>query len=210
MKRKPVIIVASLIVANFLAQLMQTMLNTALPQMMLDLGIQVNRAQWLITVYLLVSGIVIPVTGFLIGKYSTRTLFFASAGAFTTGTLIAGFSVDFTLILSGRIIQGIGAGLLVPVFLNTIILVFPKEKLGAAMGLASLIVGLAPALGPTISGFVIQHHSWRILFYGVAPIAIANLFVAYYCLENVWDTHKAKLEIYSLFEFGLRLSVVWI
>ena len=209
MKRKPVIIVASLIVANFLAQLMQTMLNTALPQMMLDLGIQVNRAQWLITVYLLVSGIVIPVTGFLIGKYSTRTLFFASAGAFTTGTLIAGFSVDFTLILCGRIIQGIGAGLLVPVFLNTIILVFPKEKLGAAMGLASLIVGLAPALGPTISGFVIQNHSWRILFYGVAPIAIANLFVAYYCLENVWDTHKAKLDwrsiLYSSLGFGCLL-----
>jgi len=185
------------------------MLNTTLPQMMLDLGIQVNRAQWLITVYLLVSGIVIPVTVFLIGKYSTRTLFFASAGAFTTGTLIAGFSVDFTLILCGRIIQGIGAGLLVPVFLNTIILVFPKEKLGAAMGLASLIVGLAPALGPTISGFVIQNHSWRILFYGVAPIAIANLFVAYYCLENVWDTHKAKLDwrsiLYSSLGFGCLL-----
>ncbi|GIP24602.1 DHA2 family efflux MFS transporter permease subunit [Paenibacillus sp. J22TS3] len=209
MKRKPVIIVASLIIANFLAQLMQTMLNTALPQMMLDLGIQVNRAQWLITVYLLVSGIVIPVTGFLIGKYSTRALFFASAGAFTTGTLIAGFSADFVLILSGRIIQGIGAGLLVPVFLNTIIMVFPKEKLGAAMGLASLIVGLAPALGPTISGFVIQNHSWRILFYGVAPVAIANLFVAYYGLENVWDTHKAKLDwrsiLYSSLGFGSLL-----
>ncbi|WP_068613083.1 DHA2 family efflux MFS transporter permease subunit [Paenibacillus tuaregi] len=209
MKRKPVIIVASLIIANFLAQLMQTMLNTALPQMMLDLGIQVNRAQWLITVYLLVSGIVIPVTGFLIGKYSTRALFFASAGAFTTGTLIAGFSADFVLILSGRIIQGIGAGLLVPVFLNTIIMVFPKEKLGAAMGLASLIVGLAPALGPTISGFVIQNHSWRILFYGVAPVAILNLFVAYYGLENVWDTHKAKLDwrsiLYSSLGFGSLL-----
>ncbi|MNN46166.1 Antiseptic resistance protein [compost metagenome] len=105
--------------------------------------------------------------------------------------------------------QGIGAGLLVPVFLNTIILVFPKERLGAAMGLASLIVGLAPALGPTISGFVIQNHSWRFLFYGVAPIAIANLFVAYYCLENVGEKHSAKLDrrsiLYSSLGFGSLL-----
>lgn len=209
MKRKPVIIVASLIVGNFLAQLMQTMLNTALPQMMSDLGIQANRAQWLITVYLLVSGIVIPVTGFLIGKYSTRALFFASVGAFTTGTLIAGFSSEFAFILIGRIIQGVGAGLLIPVFLNTIIMVFPKEKIGAAMGLASLIVGLAPAVGPTISGFVVQDHSWRILFFGVAPIAIANFFVAYYCLENVGETNKTKLDrrsvLYSTLGFGSLL-----
>lgn len=206
MKRKPVMIVTSLIVANFLAQLMQTMLNTALPQMMLDLGIQANRAQWLITVYLLVAGIVIPVTGFLIGRYSTRTLFFASVGAFTAGTLIAGFSFNFTIILIGRIIQGVGAGLLVPVFLNTITLVFPKEKLGSAMGLASLIVGLAPALGPTLSGFVIQDYSWRLLFLGVAPIAIVNLLVAYFCLENVGETRTAKLDRSSIILSGLGLG----
>ncbi|WP_010492596.1 DHA2 family efflux MFS transporter permease subunit [Paenibacillus elgii] len=209
MQRNPGMIVASLVIANFLAQLMQTMLNTALPQMMEDIGIHANRAQWLITVYFLVTGIVIPVTGFLIGRYSTRILFFASVGAFTFGTLIAGFSSDFAFILIGRIIQGVGAGLLIPLFLNTIIMVFPKEKLGAAMGLVSLIVGLAPALGPTISGFVVQHHSWRILFYGVVPIAIANLFVAYFSLKNVGENHDAKLDprsiLYSTVGFGSLL-----
>ncbi|GJM70021.1 hypothetical protein HMSSN036_22370 [Paenibacillus macerans] len=80
MNRKTGLIIASLIVANFMAQLMQTMLNTALPQMMQDLGISANRAQWLITVYLLVTGITIPVTGFLIRSYTTRTLFFVSVG----------------------------------------------------------------------------------------------------------------------------------
>ncbi|MEK5164286.1 DHA2 family efflux MFS transporter permease subunit [Paenibacillus sp. FSL R5-0527] len=204
--RKTGLIIASLIVANFMAQLMQTMLNTALPQMMQDLGISANRAQWLITVYLLVTGITIPVTGFLIRSYTTRTLFFVSVGAFTTGTLLAGFSSDFSFILAGRAIQGVGTGLLVPLFMNTMILVFPKEKIGAAMGLASLIVGLAPALGPTISGLVVQHHSWRVLFYGVAPITIANLVVAYFCLKNVGEIEKAKLDcrsiLYSTLGFG--------
>ncbi|WP_150271418.1 DHA2 family efflux MFS transporter permease subunit [Paenibacillus tepidiphilus] len=209
MKKRNVLIVASLVVANFLAQLMQTMLNTALPQMMEELGIPANRAQWLITAYLLASGIVMPVTGFLIGKYSTRTLFFVSVGAFTSGTLLAGFSYGFEWILCGRILQGVGTGLLVPLFLNTIIQVFPKEKLGAAMGLASLIVGLAPALGPTISGFVIQEHSWRLLFYVVAPVALGNLAVGYFFLVNVGETRPAILDkpsiLYSSIGFGSLL-----
>lgn len=92
---KPSIIVASLVVANFLAQLMQTMLNTALPRVMQDLAIHENQAQWLITVYYLMIGITVPVAGFLIGKFTTRALFMASVGAFTAGTLIAGIAWNF-------------------------------------------------------------------------------------------------------------------
>ncbi|WP_151736975.1 MFS transporter [Paenibacillus tengchongensis] len=141
--------------------------------------------------------------GFLIGKYPTRGLFFASVGAFTGGTVLVGFSYGFEWILCGRILQGIGTGLLVPLFLNTIIQVFPKEKLGAAMGLASLVVGLAPALGPTIAGFVIQGHSWRLLFYAVAPVALANLAAGYFFLVNVGETRPAVLDRRSITYSGL-------
>ncbi|NQX44003.1 multidrug efflux MFS transporter [Paenibacillus tritici] len=198
MKNRPGIIVSSLVIANFLGQLMQTMLNTALPRMMQDLGINEGRAQWLITVYYLSAGITVPVAGFLIGRFTTRGLFFTSAGAFAAGTLLAGSSSDFLLILSGRIIQGIGAGLLMPLFQTTILRVFPKGKMGAAMGLIGLVMGLAPALGPTLSGLVVQEHSWRILFYALLPVVTVNLLLAAFSLKNVGERHKEKLDYSSI------------
>ncbi|NOU81869.1 DHA2 family efflux MFS transporter permease subunit [Paenibacillus sp. LMG 31459] len=198
MKSRPGLIVSSLVIANFLGQLMQTMLNTALPRMMLDLGINEGRAQWLITVYYLTAGITVPVAGFLIGRFTTRGLFFTSASAFAAGTLIAGISPDFILILGGRIIQGMGAGLLMPLFQTTILRVFPKGKIGSAMGLIGLVMGLAPALGPTLSGLVVQDHSWRILFYALLPIVIANLLLAAFSLQNVGERHREKLDYISI------------
>lgn len=203
---KPSIIVASLVVANFLAQLMQTMLNTALPRVMQDLAIHENQAQWLITVYYLMIGITVPVAGFLIGKFTTRALFMASVGAFTAGTLIAGIAWSFPLVLTGRLVQGIGAGLLFPLFQTTILRVFPKEKIGAAMGVVGLVLGLAPALGPTLSGFVVQNHSWRLLFYAVAPLAAANLFLAHFTLRNVGETHQTKLDTRSIIYSSLGFA----
>ncbi|MBT2288519.1 DHA2 family efflux MFS transporter permease subunit [Paenibacillus albidus] len=195
---KPGLIVASLVISNFLAQLMQTMLNTALPRMMSDIGMSENKAQWLITIFYLIAGIIVPVAGFLIGRFTTRALFFTSVVAFGAGTLIAGFATGFAFILSGRIIQGIGAGLLMPLFQTTVLRVFPRERIGAAMGLVSLVMGLAPALGPTLSGLIVQHHSWRILFYGMAPLVLANFVLAYFSLKNVGEAHEAKLDYRSI------------
>lgn len=202
-KNRPGLIVSSLVIANFLGQLMQTMLNTALPRMMLDLGIDEGRAQWLITVYYLTAGITVPVAGFLIGRFTTRGLFFTSASAFAAGTLIAGISPDFILILCGRIIQGLGAGLLMPLFQTTILRVFPKGKIGSAMGLIGLVMGLAPALGPTLSGLVVQDHSWRILFYALLPVVIANLLLAAFSLKNVGERHREKLDYISILFLSL-------
>ncbi len=198
MKSKPGLLVSSLVIANFLAQLMQTMLNTALPRIMQDLGIDESRAQWLVTIYFLVAGITVPVAGFLVGRFTTRALFFTSAGSFAAGTLLAAMSPDFGLILAGRMIQGIGAGLLMPLFQTTVLRVFPKERIGSAMGLIGLVMGLAPALGPTLSGLVVQEHSWRILFYALLPIVAANLLLASFSLKNVGEPHQAKLDLRSI------------
>ncbi|WP_046213590.1 DHA2 family efflux MFS transporter permease subunit [Paenibacillus wulumuqiensis] len=195
---RPGWIVSSLIAANFLAQLMQTMLNTALPRMMSDLGILENQAQWLVTLYLLTSGIVVPAAGYLLGRFSTRALFFASAGAFLAGLLIAAVSSGYFLLLIGRLVQGIGAGLLMPLFQTTILRVFPREKIGAAMGTVGIVMGLAPALGPVLSGIVVEDHSWRMLFYAMLPVAVLNLALSFVSLKNVGERSPAKLDLRSL------------
>jgi EmrB/QacA subfamily drug resistance transporter len=204
--RRPGAIVASLVIANFMAQLMQTMLNTALPRMMNELGIQESKGQWLITIYFLIAGIIVPVAGFLIERFSTRAVFFASGGAFIAGTLLAAVSSDYTLVLTGRFVQGIGAGLLMPLFQTTVLRVYPKERIGAAMGLIGLVMGLAPALGPTLSGLVVEHYSWRILFYAMLPVALANLLLAYKSLVNVSPMNRIQMDfksvLYSSLGFG--------
>lgn len=198
LKQSPGYLVASLVIANFLAQMMQTMLNTALPRMMGDLGIQETQGQWFVSIYFLVAGIIVPVTGFLIGRYSTRVLFFASGSAFVIGTVLAAAAPGFAWVLVGRFIQGVGAGLLMPLFQTTILRVFPKERIGAAMGLVGLVMGLAPALGPVLSGFVVEHHSWRLLFYGILPIALANLVFGYRSLRNIGEKSDARLDMRSV------------
>ncbi|WP_246281415.1 DHA2 family efflux MFS transporter permease subunit [Saccharibacillus qingshengii] len=168
--------------------------------------IRADRGQWLITVYLLVTSIVVPAAGFLVGRFSTRTLFFASGGAFITGTLLAAVSSGYAPLLAGRLIQGVGAGLLMPLFQTTILRVFPKEKMGTAMGIVGLVMGLAPALGPVLSGFALEDRSWRILFYGVLPIAAANLLLAYLTLRNVGERSSAKLDLLSLLYSSVGFS----
>ena len=206
--RAPGFIVASLIIANFLAQMMQTMLNTALPRMMRDLSIEETLGQWLVTVYFLVAGIIVPVAGFLIGRFSTRALFFASGGAFIAGTLLAAVAPGFSWLLAGRFIQGVGAGLLMPLFQTTILRVFPKERIGAAMGLVGLVMGLAPAMGPALSGFIVEHHSWRLLFYGILPISLANLVFGYLSLQNVGEKSEGRLDRRSVLYSSVGFSAL--
>jgi len=196
--RKPGFIIAPLLIANFIAQLMQTMLNIALPRIMNDMGVSEGEIQWLVTAYLLVSGIIISIAGFLIERFSTKALFYTSVSAFIGGTLLAALSGNFTVLLISRIIQALGTGLLLPLFQTTLLRVLPKEKIGAASGVFSFVLALAPALGPSLSGFIIQNHSWRLLFYILLPITVLNLVFAYFTLKSVGETRKIKIDIISV------------
>src|SRR5699024_5130175 len=136
------------------------------------IGITPSIAQWLNTGYLLVVGILVPVTAFLIERFTTRALFISAMSLFTVGTLIAAASPGFAFLLIGRILQASATGLLLPLLMNVVLTMVPLHKRGSAMGTIGIVITFAPAIGPTISGIVVQHFSWRVLFYGVLPIAL--------------------------------------
>ncbi|GAA4719542.1 DHA2 family efflux MFS transporter permease subunit [Brevibacillus fulvus] len=194
---------AVMLVGGFVAFLNQTLVNTALPQMMETLQIDAATADWLITIYMLVNGIVIPVTAYLLERFTTRQLFLSALGIFTVGTLICGIAPYFSLILVGRVIQAAGAGIMFPLMTSVIFNVFPLERRGAAMGILGVAMNFAPAIGPTLSGWVVEHYSWRVLFFIIFPIALINLIVAFFLMRNVTETGRPKLDV-----LGVILSTV--
>jgi EmrB/QacA subfamily drug resistance transporter len=202
--RVPIIFV--MVMGAFVAILNQTLLNIALPVMIVDLGMSANAAQSLTTIFMLVNGILIPITAFLMEKFTTRQLFLTAMSLFALGTLICGISFSFPTLLAGRVVQAAGAGIMMPLLMNVILSLFPLEKRGTAMGWIGLAMMFAPAIGPTLSGIVVQYFSWRVLFFIVLPIAIIDIILAYFLLRNVTRLSKPKVDyasiILSTFAFG--------
>ncbi|MFA1819841.1 MDR family MFS transporter [Virgibacillus oceani] len=191
-------IVAVLITGAFLAILNQTLLATAIPHIMEDLNLTENTAQWVTTVFMLVNGIMIPITAFLIETFTARKLFLTAMSIFAFGTLVCSFAPDFTLLMIGRVIQAAGAGIMIPLMMTIFLLIFPIEKRGTAMGTVGLVIGFAPALGPVISGWLVEQYPWRALFYVVLPFAIINIIIAYFVMKNVTEQTYPKVDVLSI------------
>lgn len=182
----------------FVALLSNTFLNVALPAIKDDFGITTSTVQWVSTAYMLVSGIVIPTTAFLMQRFSARKLFIAAMVLFLTGTLVAGLSPTFVVLILGRMIQASGSAILMPLLMNVMITSFPPAQRGTAMGLFSLVMFFAPAIGPTLSGFVVQNYSWHVLFFMMVPVLLVVLSIGWIKLPET-DTHyTTKIDIPSV------------
>ncbi|MDM5340668.1 DHA2 family efflux MFS transporter permease subunit [Fictibacillus enclensis] len=191
-------IVTLLLAGSFIAILNQTLMITAIPPVMAEMHITANSAQWLTTVFMLVNGIMIPVSAFLLQRFTTRQLFITAMSVFAFGTLVAGMAPNFEMLLLGRVIQSSGAGVMLPLMQTVFLMIFPVHKRGAAMGLIGLVISFAPAIGPALSGWVTSHYSWRVLFFIILPIALIDIVVAYFALKNVTEVTKPKVDVLSI------------
>src|SRR5690625_451603 len=195
-KNLPLIIV--LLSGAFITILNQTLLGTALPLIMEDLHLTESTVQWLQSVFMLVNGIMIPVTAFLIERYTTRKLFLTAMSLFAFGTLMAAVAPSFSFLLAGRIFQAAGAGIMMPLMQTIMFLIFPIERRGTAMGMFGLVISFAPAIGPTLSGWLVDQFHWRSVFYVVLPIAIINIATAYFLLKNITEQTNPKVDVLSI------------
>ncbi|WP_276324875.1 MDR family MFS transporter [Sporosarcina ureae] len=190
----------------FITILNQTLLATALPPIMIDLRISESTVQWLQSIFMLVNGIMIPITAFFIGKFTTRRLFLTAMSIFALGTLIAATSPNFSILLIGRVLQGAGAGIMMPLLQTIMFLLFPIEQRGKAMGYFGLVIAFAPAIGPSLSGYLVDQFPWRSVFYVVLPFALLNIVAAYFLLKNVTKLTNPKMDylsiVLSTFGFG--------
>ncbi|NQD65979.1 DHA2 family efflux MFS transporter permease subunit [Bacillus haikouensis] len=199
-KKPPYLMLGILFVGAFVAFLNNSLLNVALPSIMIDLEIaDYSTVQWLATGYMLVSGILIPASAFLITRFSNRSLVITSLAIFTLGTALAAFAPNFGLLLTGRMVQAAGSSVMGPLLMNVMLVSFPREKRGAAMGIFGLVMITAPAIGPTLSGYIVEHHDWRLLFEMILPLAVISLLLAVWKFRNVMEQNSsATLDYLSL------------
>ncbi|MEK5643020.1 MFS transporter [Paenibacillus rhizosphaerae] len=195
-KKGPILII--MILGAFLATLNQTLMSVATPELMIDFDISATTAQWLTTGYMLVNGILIPITAYFMQRFSTRQLFQASMMIFLVGTIVSALAVNFPVLLTGRMIQAAGAGIIMPLLTNVILVLFPPEKRGAAMGMMGLAIIFAPAIGPTLAGYILENFKWQTMFYGMIPLAVIVIICGFIYLKNVSETVRSKMDIISV------------
>lgn len=198
--KPPYAMLAILFVGAFVAFLNNSLLNVALPSIMVDLGVEnYSTIQWLATGYMLVSGVLIPASAFLITRISNRALFIASMSIFTIGTVLAAYAPSFGVLLTGRMIQAAGSSVMGPLLMNIMLVSFPREKRGTAMGIIGLVMFTAPAIGPTLSGYIVEYYDWRLLFKMILPLSALGLLIGIWKAENVMTQNKeARLDYASL------------
>lgn len=192
------ILLTILILGCFLSTLNQTLLNVALSSLMDFFSVSAPTVQWLSTGFMLVNGVLVPITAFLMKRFSTRQLFISSMLFLLIGSVFCAVAPTFSILLIGRMIQAIGAGIIMPLLMSVVMFIFPPEKRGSMMGLIGLAVIFAPAIAPTLAGFVIDYFSWRWLFIGLIPLVIIITLLSFKYLINVSETEKTKLDVTSM------------
>lgn len=197
-QKTKIIMILMMLFGGFFGLLNETLLTTALPSIMKDFNIDYTQVQWLTTAFLLTNGVVIPLSAMVIQRFSTRQVFLTAILIFFIGTIIAGFSPNFTVLLSARIVQALGSGIMMPLMMTTILDIFEPHERGKYMGTFGLVIGLAPAIGPTLSGYLVEYFDWRSLFHVVAPIAALTFIGAFKFVKNVGTNRKAPIDIISI------------
>ncbi|TNJ66041.1 DHA2 family efflux MFS transporter permease subunit [Paenibacillus hemerocallicola] len=187
-----------MILGAFLATLNQTIMSVATPELMIDFNITAATAQWLTTGYMLVNGVLIPITAYFMQRFTTRQLFQASMMIFLVGTVVSALSESFPVLLTGRMIQAAGAGIIMPLLMNVILTLFPPEKRGAAMGMMGFAIIFAPAIGPTLAGYILENYAWEKMFYGMIPLAVIVIVCGFIFLRNVSERGNTKIDMLSV------------
>ena len=200
------LVLGLLLISAFVVILNETIMGVALPTLIVELQISAATAQWLTTGFLLTTAIVIPTTGFLLQRFSTRAMFLSAMSLFTAGTLVAAVAPGFGTLLTGRIVQALGTAIMMPLLMTTAMNLIPASKRGRTMGNISIVISVAPAIGPTVAGLILSALDWRFLFLIVLPIALAALLLGAVRMPNVTVPRRTPLDglsvVLSAFAFG--------
>lgn len=193
-----------LLAAVFVVFLNETVMSVAIPSIQDDLGVLPTQGQWLTTAFALTMAVVIPITGWLLQRLNTRPVFIAAMTLFSIGTLIAAVSPTFEVLLLGRVVQASGTAIMTPLMMTTVLTIVPMADRGRIMGRVSIVMSVAPAIGPAISGLLLQalapimEHPWRGLFWVMLPIAVVMLVIGFLKVPNISEPRKLPLDVVSV------------
>ncbi|WP_430593147.1 DHA2 family efflux MFS transporter permease subunit [Humidisolicoccus flavus] len=200
------LVIGLLVVSAFVVILNETIMSVALPRLMVDLSITASTAQWLTTGFILTMAVVIPATGFILQRFNMRPVFMTAMISFSLGTLLAALAPGFGFLLVGRVLQAIGTAIMMPLLMTTVLNTVAPEKRGRMMGTISIVIAVAPAIGPTVSGLILSVLDWRWMFWIVLPIGLLALTLGSIWISNLTVPRKTRFDVLSIilstFAFG--------
>lgn len=191
-------IITVLVLSAMIMIMNETTLSVALPSIMADFGVGADVVQWLVTGFLLTMAVVIPTTGWLLQRFTTRALFITSLTLFVVGSVMGALAPAFWVLLLARVVQACGTAMLLPMLMTVTLTIVAPERRGVMMGLNSVVISVAPAVGPTLAGFIINSQTWHHLFWVMVPIGIIVLIAGIFFLKNVGVTRKVPLDVFSV------------
>jgi DHA2 family lincomycin resistance protein-like MFS transporter len=200
------LVISLLLVATFVVILNETLMAVAIPRLMRDLNVTAGAVQWLTTAFLLTVSVVIPVTGFLLQRMNTRPIFVCAMSLFSLGTLIATLASNLEVLILARVIQASGTAIMLPLLMTSVMTLAPPETRGKTMGFISTVISVAPAIGPTISGIILNYLSWRWMFILVLPISLGALALGASRMQNVTTPHHAPIDVVSVVLSGIAFG----
>ncbi|MHA7134510.1 MDR family MFS transporter [Oerskovia turbata] len=199
LSRESFLVIALLLISASVVILNETTMGVALPHLMEEMDITASTGQWLTTAFMLTMAVVIPATGFLLQRLGTRGAFLLAMSLFSAGTALAAFAPGFGWLLGARVVQASGTAVMMPLLMTTIMTLVPASGRGRIMGNVAIVMAAAPALGPTLSGLVLESLSWRWIFGLVLPIALVALAVGARYVKDSADRTHTRLDPLSLF-----------
>lgn len=191
-------ILTVLVLATFVVILNETIMTNAIPRLMRELDVTASTAQWLSTVFMLTMAVVIPVSGWLMERLATRRTFGLAMTLFSVGTAACLLAPTFGVLIGGRVVQACGTAIMMPLLMTTLMTLVPAHGRGRVMGNVTLVISVAPAMGPAVSGLLLQLGSWRLIFAAVLPIAVGALVVGLRALVDVAEPGHSDLDLVSL------------
>lgn len=194
LRRRNTLVISLLLVSTFVVFLNETIMGVALPHLMEDLAISAVAAQWLTTAFLLTMAVVIPITGLLLQRFHTRQVFIAAMSLFSLGTLVAALAPGFDVLLAARVIQASGTAIMMPLLMTTVMELVPERERGRTMGNIAIVMSVAPAIGPTVSGLILSTLSWRFMFVLVLPLALGALALGAARMVNVTEPRPTPID----------------
>jgi DHA2 family lincomycin resistance protein-like MFS transporter len=204
--RHPKLAMVSMLLGAFVGMFSETSLNIALPNLTLAFHVNTATIQWLVTGYMLIIGIVLPLSSLISKWFTTRQIIIFALIDFIVGAAISATAANFPILLVGRMIQGIGTGLILPLMFTVVMQIFPPQKIGSVMGVCALVIMFAPAIGPTLTGLILAKASWHWIFWCFIPFLLVALLFAIFALENVGRITRPHVDLVSILESAVGCS----
>ncbi len=183
------------LIGAFMSILDSSIVNVAIPTMMNVFSVGPSEIEWVSTIYMLALGVVVPLSGWLGDRLGFKRLYILSMAAFILGSLLCTLSWDLNSLIMARVIQAIGGGMIMPTTMSMIFRMVPRERIGSGMGIFGIALLVAPAVGPTLGGYLVEYVDWRWIFTINLPIGVIGMFLAYFLLPEFQSKHPGKLDV---------------